>query len=70
MHAFAIYEHPAEHPTGYIVRRWDYSAEKVDLTWAPQCFETLLAARLSIPLGMARMPRFPVADADLREAWL
>lgn len=66
---YTVYEHPAEHPHGYIVRHWLITAGEPRRGRA-QTFDTLQAARESLPPGLARLPRSPGDVPQILESWV
>lgn len=67
---FTIYEHPADYPRGYIVRRW--VANRNGFAEAREAFatETLEDARLLVPEGLFRLEREPNDDPTIVETWI
>jgi hypothetical protein len=63
---WVIYDHPLDYPHHFVVRRWlnDVPDRECGL------FDSLREARLHVPRGLARLPRWENDDPKIVEVWL
>lgn len=61
-----IYDHPLDYPNHFVVRRWLNDVPDRECT----LFGNLRDARLSLPRGMTRLPRWEGDDPNIVEVWL
>lgn len=65
LESYTIYEHPKDCPHKYVVRLWhlDKSTDRMS------SHDTLEDARMSLPVGLRCVPRFPSDDPVIVEVW-
>ena len=69
---WAIYEHPSDFPNCFVVRRWSMndSVHRMMPDAKPWAIAgTLRGARVTLPLGLTRIPRDPSDVACIVESW-
>jgi hypothetical protein len=66
---YTIYDHPKDHPEGFVVRRWTVSIAGAWCDAECSVAESLEAARRLVPEGMMPVPRFPKDDPVIVETW-
>ncbi len=69
---WVIYRHPSvfsHHPGEYVVRRWIIARGQVRQEHATKSFDSLEAARASIPEGMYWLGRGHHEDPSIIEVW-
>jgi hypothetical protein len=68
---WTIYERPRDYPEGYVVRATQVmTGGACVMAKEASYFPTLVAARRSLPLGLAHTARHPDDDPAIREVWL
>lgn len=71
--AWTIYEKPDDYPAYWVVRRYHIGVSPDPVPRGVALFDSLEAARKSIPiqsLGLVRMERSPSDVRSLRETWM
>jgi hypothetical protein len=65
---YAIYDHPADYPRGFVVREWVISADRSEAgqAWAATSLED---ARSLIPHGSERIEPHQLDDPKIVEVW-
>jgi len=66
MNTYSIYEHPADYPDDFVVRRWENTDPKELVGTA----KTLEAARKYVPHGMVNVGRYAQDDPCIVEVWI
>ena len=66
---WVIYDHPLDHPNGYVVRPWSCFEGEIRGGHATTV-STLEEARKLIPEGLVRLPRLYGEDPCIAETWL
>lgn len=66
---YTIYDHPRDYPEGFVVRRWDISADG-PVAGQAQTAPTLEAARAKIPVGLVCMVPSAGDDPVIVETWI
>jgi len=67
---FAIYEHPADYPDAFVMRRWVIDNGKAQPTTDMQTGPTLEAVRALVPVGYVCIPRHADDDPVIVETWI
>jgi len=67
---YAIYSHPSDFPSSFVVRRWTIDRRPRPDIAAHAIVGTLGAARKSIPAGLVNVGREPGDDSVIVEVWL
>jgi hypothetical protein len=66
---FTIYDHPLDHPDGFLVRRWVVTnGEPLPREWRKAA--TLEEARTLLPPGLHCLGRNPDDDPKIVESWI
>lgn len=65
---YVVYDHPADHPDKWVVRRWEIHAgsEHPRESWTA---DTLEDARSIVPAHLVNIGRFPGDDPAIYEVW-
>lgn len=63
---FVIYDHPADYPGYFVVRRWFGAKPTSDFAVA----DTIEAARAEVPAGLHCLARQPGDDPVIVETWI
>lgn len=70
---WVVYRHPSDYPDSYVVRQWviprDGSQPRAEFLPAVVA-ATLADARLAVPFGLTRLPRYDADDRAIEEVWL
>lgn len=67
---WTIYDHPKDHPHGFIARRWIAVAAEVIATDETLVADTLEALREKLPPDLIRISRSPQDEPVIVEVWL
>lgn len=67
---YTIYDHPADHPDHFVVRRWEVGPTGVVATSDVTLHATLDAAREAIPPYLACLHRYDDDDPVIVETWV
>jgi hypothetical protein len=69
--AYAIYDHPKDHPRFWVVREWQLVTSESHPLAGPVCLaNSLEEARAMMPAELVRLGRNPQDDPCLVETWL
>lgn len=67
---WTIYDHPADYPTGYVLRRWELADGHPVPGVAMMCATLELARSLIPPHADYRLQRDPLDDPAVLETWI
>ena len=71
MYVWQIFEHPADYPDQYVVRRFAVTPGAAVPDTEPWCVTTTLRrARASTPRGLYRLGRSPEDEPQILETWI
>ena len=70
MEMWVVYDHPRDHPDGFIARRWLVTGEGGVATPVTRTAATLDLLRAQLRRGLVRMQRHPDDDTKIVEIWL
>lgn len=67
---YVIYQHPADHPGGWVVRAWEIVRGEEEPVQARAVFvDSLAQARDRVPEGSVNIGRFDDDDPVIYEVW-
>ena len=68
---WVVYEHPADFPDKYVVRRWTIMSNAPPLASADRSLhDTLDEAREAMPRGLYNLKRLVGDDPAIKEVWI
>ncbi len=67
---YVIYDHPADYPEHFVVRRWVIGREDIKPDVEAVVYLTLDEARCSIPRGLVCISRSPEDASCIVEVWI
>lgn len=67
---YTIYDHPADYPESFVVRKWDAVGGEPILGELVGETKTLGQARKLVPKGLVMVSRHPSDDPCIVESWL
>jgi hypothetical protein len=68
---WTIYDSPADHPLGFVVREWRIDGKGTPLAGELTCcLDTLETARAAVPPGLIRLERNGEDDPTIVETWI
>ena len=67
---WCIYDHPSDHPNHFVVREWKVEGGINIIPDDAALFDTLEAARASLPAGVTRFNAMVEDDPVIVEVWM
>ena len=67
---YTIYDSPTDYPGKFVVRRWEIDKGPAVPKETLAVKDSLIEARLAVPVGLVRVDRSPGDDPVIVETWL